>query len=201
LQELFFQENTSLSTVSSSSSSTTPKAAAATTPSTTTITFGNLTLQRVHNAPNIYVIDNFLRPTEIEYMRAKIRQGRFQRSYVDAVPTTTAVVAPPGTDDQANNNNDNLSTDDSKAKSSAVVEEVSTAANSNTASHLSTQYDDQHRTSTFLSFTKQQDAKIAAIEQRAANLLGCWSSQCIEPLQVRMQEESLCMARVEISYS
>ena len=45
-------------------------------------------------------------------------------------------------------------------------------------------YDTQHRTSTFLSFEKQQDARISAIELKAAKLLGCWSSASIEPLQL-----------------
>jgi prolyl 4-hydroxylase len=45
-------------------------------------------------------------------------------------------------------------------------------------------YDTQHRTSTFLSFGKRQDTRIAAMEQRAADLLGCWTSQLVEPLQL-----------------
>lgn len=46
-------------------------------------------------------------------------------------------------------------------------------------------YDTSHRTSTFLPFDKQQDAKVAGIEQKAAELLGCWSStETVEPLQL-----------------
>lgn len=45
-------------------------------------------------------------------------------------------------------------------------------------------FDNQHRTSTFLSFGKRQDSKCAAIEQRSADLLGCWTSQSVEPLQL-----------------
>lgn len=49
----------------------------------------------------------------------------------------------------------------------------------------STVFDDQHRTSTFLSFQKQEDKKIQSIEQRAAELLGYWSSSfAVEPLQL-----------------
>lgn len=43
---------------------------------------------------------------------------------------------------------------------------------------------DTNRTSTFVSFAKQQDSKIAAIEQRAASLLGCYTTDIVEPLQL-----------------
>jgi hypothetical protein len=43
-------------------------------------------------------------------------------------------------------------------------------------------YDGQHRTSTFVSFQKQENSRVASIERRAAELLGCWSSECVEPL-------------------
>jgi prolyl 4-hydroxylase len=45
-------------------------------------------------------------------------------------------------------------------------------------------YDNDHRSSTFLSFNKQHSARIAAMEQKAASLLGCYSSHCVEPLQL-----------------
>ena len=44
--------------------------------------------------------------------------------------------------------------------------------------------DATHRTSTFLSFAAQADAKISAIEHRAASLLGCWTTTTVEPLQL-----------------
>jgi prolyl 4-hydroxylase len=44
--------------------------------------------------------------------------------------------------------------------------------------------DQSHRTSTFLSFTKQENANIAAIERKAAYLMGCYSTDQIEPLQL-----------------
>jgi hypothetical protein len=191
-------------------------------------TFGNLTLQRVHQAPNIYIIDNFLRPSEIAYLKQKyIQHGRFQRSYVDAivpavsVPVPVAVVSQEeeendDSDNDNNNNshgntitaaadqkddssrrttttqdaenpinNNNITQSAAKLKSkSAATTTTTTSTTATTTTTTKTLYDNQHRTSTFLSFNKQHDAKIAAIEQRAANLLGCWSSQCIEPLQV-----------------
>lgn len=45
-------------------------------------------------------------------------------------------------------------------------------------------FDATHRTSTFVSFEKQQDATCAHIETKASALLGCWSSRSVEPLQL-----------------
>jgi hypothetical protein len=183
LQELFFQEENDIAST------------AATTSTSSTLTFGNLMLQRVHQAPNIYTIENFLRPSEIAYLKTKIQHGRFQRSYVDAVvPAATAPVVVSQESDDYNNNNNNHGGDDGggggdtdQNRDSSSTDDMSKRqkrVKSSSTTTTSTLYDNQHRTSTFLSFSKQQDAKIAAIEQRAANLLGCWSSQCIEPLQV-----------------
>ncbi|CAB9497761.1 Prolyl 4-hydroxylase [Seminavis robusta] len=47
-----------------------------------------------------------------------------------------------------------------------------------------TMLDDNHRTSTFVSFAKQENAKVAAIERRAAQLMGCYTNDNIEPLQL-----------------
>jgi prolyl 4-hydroxylase len=43
--------------------------------------------------------------------------------------------------------------------------------------------DNSHRTSTFFGFKKLHDTKVAALEQRIADLLGCWVHQ-IEALQL-----------------
>jgi len=45
-------------------------------------------------------------------------------------------------------------------------------------------YDNSHRTSTFVSFQKQQDAIISRIETKAADLVGCYSNHTVEPLQL-----------------
>jgi len=45
-------------------------------------------------------------------------------------------------------------------------------------------YDTSHRTSTFLSFQKQQDATISRIETKAAALVGSWSPVTVEALQL-----------------
>lgn len=47
----------------------------------------------------------------------------------------------------------------------------------------STLFDDSHRTSTFLSFTKQHDATIASLERRTADFMGC-SNAALEALQL-----------------
>ncbi len=44
--------------------------------------------------------------------------------------------------------------------------------------------DSQHRTSTFLSFPKQGNKNLNNIEQKAATLMGCYSTDPIEPLQL-----------------
>lgn len=108
-------------------------------PPVVTIRIAKLTLERAFTAPNIYVIDNFLTSSDLEYLHDKvIRQchRKFQRSYVDSNVDATSLL------------------------------------------------DHTHRTSTFLSFAKQENAKIAAIEQRAAQLLGYYSTDQIEPLQL-----------------
>ena len=97
---------------------------------------GNLTLRKVHTAPNIFVVDDFFSASELEHLDQWTQKGRFSKSFVDQVDSQESL------------------------------------------------YDGQHRTSTFLSFAKQQDAKIAAIEQKASALLGCWSTQSVEPLQL-----------------
>ena len=46
---------------------------------------GKFVLQQLRAAPNIYLIENFLSTTEVEYLRQRADQGRFQKSYCDAV--------------------------------------------------------------------------------------------------------------------
>ena len=51
-------------------------------------------------------------------------------------------------------------------------------------------YDTTHRTSTFLSFEHQQNSKVAAIERRAAELMGHFSTGVVEALQCVRYEAS-----------
>ena len=48
----------------------------------------------------------------------------------------------------------------------------------------SIEYDTQHRTSSFVSFEKRANARVAAIERKASELLGAWNSDNVEPLQL-----------------
>jgi prolyl 4-hydroxylase len=43
---------------------------------------------------------------------------------------------------------------------------------------------DDHRTSTFVSFQKQENAHVASLEHRAASLLGCFTTRSVEALQL-----------------
>ena len=97
------------------------------------IRIGNLNLQPVHSSPNVYVIDHFLKPSEVAHLTKMIeKKPRFHKSFVG---------------------------EDSHIESS-------------------------QRTSTFLSIAKQQDSTISAIETKASSLLGCFSTQNVEPLQL-----------------
>jgi len=106
--------------------------------------------------PPIYVIDDFLKPSELEYFDSRVKELRFERSFVDNM----ALDDMRGADDDATN-------PDSKP----------------TKRQRRTILDTTHRTSRFFGFKKLQDTKIASLERRIAELLGCWVHQ-IEPLQL-----------------
>ncbi len=159
--------------------------------------------------PAIYVIDNFLTNSELDYFDQKIDSISFERSFVDNMGYD---------DDEDNDDNDNVnqkqtegrSESESKdgtdvetetQKSSSVCGDTSTPKCLNVPDQQSstgttkkkgkkmkkrkrrTIVDDTHRTSTFYSFRKLHDSKISSLEQRIANLLGCWVHQ-IEALQL-----------------
>ena len=132
-------------------------------------------LYQVHTAPNIYVIPNFLTQTEIQHLFEKhIAKRRFQRSFVDQVPTSTTSPSSSSATADADNNSSS-----SNSNSNETTQATTTATTIRTA------YDTSHRTSTFLSFTKNHDAKITAIETRAAQLLGfLGTSTQVECLQL-----------------
>ena len=132
------------------------------------IRIGSFTLERVHSEPNIYVIDDFLNKGDIAHLLNKIQNGTFERSFID------------DSNDSDRRRRCCQSVDGSRDTSNSA----SQPATRRNFQRMSSRFDFQHRTSTFLSFSKQQDARIAAIEQRAASLLGCWTSTAIEPLQL-----------------
>ena len=109
-------------------------------------------MKRVYRNPPVYVIDNFLTPSDLEYFDDKIASLRFQKSYVDNMQKE---------EDEKGTDNKGGTTTNAR----------------------STLYDNSHRTSTFFGFKKLHDTRIAALEQRIADLLGCWVHQ-IEALQL-----------------
>jgi hypothetical protein len=146
---------------------------------------GNFVLHQVYAGPNIYVIDNFLNRSDLEYLQARIRTGTFQRSYVDGSTTATRRSRPTDCEGSATLPEDCDAAQDDENKpidnSPVARDRDPTGAGKRKALAF---VDREHRTSTFLSFDKQQDSKIAAIEKRASELLGCWSSVTVEPLQL-----------------
>lgn len=108
-------------------------AAATLVPKTTRLRINQLTLERIHQSPNIYRIENFLSLAELSHLLKLIAaKPKFERSFV-------------GED-----------------------------------SHIDT----EQRTSSFLSLSKQHDKIISNIETKAAELLGCFSTTTVEPLQL-----------------
>jgi hypothetical protein len=172
---------------------------------------------RRRDAP-IYVIDNFLTESELQYFDKIIESVRFERSFVDNMNYD---------DDDDNDNagdddNDNADHRDNNSSEGDDQQQRDYNGIKNDRNHTVTEsdalnggtlppnqpqhqfsddkkgtsivrtrtkrkrrtlLDDSHRTSTFFSFRKLHDTKIAALEQRVANLLGCWVHQ-IEALQL-----------------
>jgi hypothetical protein len=187
MQELFFDqaESWEASDAGAGSSCDAPPPTIPRSPGCGTRRIGNFVLHQVHAGPNIYVIDNFLNRSDLEYFRARIRTGTFQRSYVDGSTTTRRGSRPTDCKGSstlpegcgANQDDENKPLDNSSA---AGDRDPISAGKRKALAFV----DREHRTSTFLSFDKQQDSKIAAIEKRASELLGCWSSVTVEPLQL-----------------
>lgn len=166
--------------------------------------------------PAIYIIDNFLTHSELEYFDQKIHSISFEKSFVDNM----------GYDDDDENDeeaeakspiesenarHDTLQNEKKKDDVVVPTKKQNDVCNGETPTkkcHDSvdqqsqkdstkkkkggkkakkrkrrTIVDDSHRTSTFYSFRKLHDSKISALEQRIANILGCWVHQ-IEALQL-----------------
>lgn len=113
-----------------------------------------LQLRRVYESPHIYEIEDFLSEAELQYFADVIKNCSFQKSFVD-----------------------NMQCDSDTATSDAQAEEKKTKRQRRTL------IDSTHRTSTFFAFSHRADNTIRAIEQRTADLLGCWIHQ-IEGLQL-----------------
>jgi hypothetical protein len=117
--------------------------------------FHHLTLQRLHQSPNIYWIENFLSSTELSHLLKLIGS---EHNDVGMVKTTT--------------------TNKPKKRPRHLQFEKSFVGED---SHV----DVEQRTSTFLNLSKQHDKIVSNIETKAANLLGCYSAaKSVEPLQL-----------------
>lgn len=113
-----------------------------------------LQLRCVYESPHIYEIDDFLSEAELQYFDDVIKKCSFQKSFVD-----------------------NMQCD-----SEGAVPDSPEAAKTPKRSRR-TLVDSTHRTSTFFAFNHRADSMIRAIEQKTADLLGCWIHQ-IEGLQL-----------------
>ncbi|KAG7341082.1 2OG-Fe(II) oxygenase superfamily-domain containing protein [Nitzschia inconspicua] len=120
---------------------------------------------------SIYVIDHFLTPSELDYFDEKIRQKlNFERSFVDNMAYDLEEIG-----------NDDVTSPTTPEGAADATEKVYASRPPKRAKR--TMIDDTQRTSTFYSFGKLHDTRIAALEQRISTLLGCWVHQ-IEPLQL-----------------
>jgi hypothetical protein len=159
--------------------------------------------------PAIYIIDNFLSNSELEYFDQKIASISFERSFVDKLGSEDYE----NVDDNQNNiesknaqhgivckdqNQNDIATQVKTQNVSSICDDdpsiskrtmIDTMKGNKKNGHKikkrkrKTMIDDSHRTSTFYSFRKLHDTKISALEQRIASILGCWVHQ-IEALQL-----------------
>jgi hypothetical protein len=129
----------------------------------------------LHDVP-IYVIDNFLTESELDYFDEKIKSISFERSFVDNMEYEKDDV----TEDHEGNNehgDEKKRPDDTSTRFTNPQHEFTSPSNVNKKKQgrkrkSRTILDDSHRTSTFHSFRKLQDSKISGIEHRVATLLG-----------------------------
>lgn len=120
-----------------------------------TIRFGKTRLQSIYKSPNIYVVDQFLSVTDIQYLFTHfISKFKFQRSFVDEAS--------------------NEECENDAVKEERLAGSIKKPQQPNKS---------LHRTSAFLALNKQHDSRIASIEQKVATLFGCATKQ-IEALQL-----------------
>jgi hypothetical protein len=197
LDQIFFQNDTddkdsdasSESSAAASSSSSLARSETKSEQPTRTVVFvvHHLKLQRIHHSPHIYIINNFLTLSELTHFRAHIAKGRFERSYIDKVNGNVMKqrsILATATDNCDDDDEEDTNAGSSGSSSSATTTRTTALdSSSEVVVGYNTALDDAHRTSTFLAFSKQHDSKIAAIEQRAADVLGTTSIH-IEALQL-----------------
>lgn len=129
---------------------------------------GRLRLKRIHDSPHVYTIDNFLTPKEMLKIQDKIeiadREKLFSKSFVDGG----------GINDIKRRKRKHEENDIDNAAGTAAA----AAEKDKSADEAKIQ-----RTSTFIHFSKLSNSSIAAIENRAADLLSM-PNHSIEPLQL-----------------
>lgn len=154
---------------------------------------GDVKVERVTRPDEaaIFVVDNFLTENELLYFDERIRGRslRFERSFVDNMEWNVKeneeedVVEEEGEegagDEEDGDEEGEEDPDGSEDNDEIDKEEDYGKANKKRRIVLDT----THRTSTFVSFRKMQDSKIATLEQRIADMFGCFVPQ-IEPLQM-----------------
>jgi hypothetical protein len=124
------------------------------------VRFGNVRFQQVYSSPHIYIVDQFLSATDVQYLFTHfISKFKFQRSFID----------------------EGIHDDD--AKNLAHDDVAATGSVSTRNKLLQQAYQSPHRTSTFLALNKQHDSRISSIEQKVASLFSCSTKQ-IEGLQL-----------------
>ncbi len=127
---------------------------------------GRMRLKKIHDSPHIFTIDNFLTEGEINKMQEKIgvaeKHRLFNKSFVDHGGTSKKRR-------KIKNNGNTITTPTTPSD-----EDEQTMIHNDAK---------QQRTSTFVHFSKLSDTTIAAIENRAAELLSL-PNHSIEPLQL-----------------
>jgi prolyl 4-hydroxylase len=126
-------------------------------------------LSRACSIPPIYVIDDFLTASELEYFQSKIKSIPFEKSFVDNMDFEKKGEQQDSTEYHDGNKNDTSPLMDLKKTGHKRQRR--------------TMVDTHHRTSTFFSFRKLHDSRISALESRVADFLGCWVHQ-IEAIQL-----------------
>lgn len=129
-----------------------------------------MTIRRLYETPHIYEIENFLSESELQYFERFIETCPFQKSFVDNMRLQRTSQSTEG------------AAEDTDGDSSDPDE--STSENNNKRKRQRRTFvDSSHRTSTFYEFKHRADPTIRTIEQRVADLLGCWIHQ-LESLQL-----------------
>ena len=122
---------------------------------------GRLRLKKIHDSPHIFTIDDFLTDSEMTKLQEKIdaaeKHRLFSKSFVDDGNSKKKKRK------LKKNEEETSRTSDDKVKSTNAAKE--------------------QRTSTFVHFSKLSDTTIAAIENRAAELLSL-PNHSVEPLQL-----------------